>query len=98
MTVLTDEEITRLAKARVGFRIHLLTYVAVNLLLVAIWWLSSGGQRPTLRDNSSAYFWPIWPMLGWGIGVAINGFVVYGGGADWQRREEEKIRSRQGRQ
>jgi hypothetical protein len=33
-------------------------YIATMVLLVAIWALTGAG-----------YFWPIWPMLGWGIGV-----------------------------
>jgi hypothetical protein len=43
-------------------RTHERTYVAVMLLLVAIWALTGMG-----------YFWPIWPMLGWGIGVLADG-------------------------
>ncbi len=41
---------------------HVRAYVAVMLLLVAIWALTGMG-----------YFWPIWPMLGWGIGVVADG-------------------------
>ena len=37
------------------------TYMAVMLLLVAIWALTGAG-----------YFWPIWPMLGWGLAVAAH--------------------------
>jgi class 3 adenylate cyclase len=32
--------------------------VVVNVMLIGIWAASGGG-----------YFWPIWPMLGWGIGL-----------------------------
>src|SRR3954465_9033041 len=39
-------------------RIHFTVYILVNLLLIGIWAASGGG-----------YFWPIWPILGWGIGV-----------------------------
>src|SRR3954447_8864744 len=42
-------------------RIHLATYLVVNLLLIGIWAASGGG-----------YFWPIWPILGWGIGVGCH--------------------------
>ncbi len=42
-------------------RNHVVTYLLVMLLLVAIWALSGAG-----------YFWPLWPMLGWGIGVASD--------------------------
>src|SRR3712207_2553676 len=39
-------------------RIHLTIYLVVNLGLILIWAASGGG-----------YFWPIWPILGWGIGL-----------------------------
>ncbi len=41
---------------------HLRAYIAVNAMLVAIWALTGAG-----------YFWPIWPILGWGIGVLADG-------------------------
>ena len=43
------------------FRSHLTTYVLVQILLIGIWAASGPG-----------YFWPIFPMLGWGVGVAIE--------------------------
>jgi class 3 adenylate cyclase len=42
-------------------RIHLTTYLLVNLMLIGIWAAAGGG-----------YFWPIWPILGWGIGVGCH--------------------------
>lgn len=53
-------------KARRDFRNHVAVYVIVNIMLVAIWRVSSGG-----------YFWPIWPMIGWGVGLALHGWSVY---------------------
>ena len=44
--------------ARRAFHEHLRAYVMVMVLLVAIWALTGMG-----------YFWPVWPALGWGIGV-----------------------------
>ena len=40
---------------------HLRAYIAVNVMLVAIWALTGAG-----------YFWPIWPILGWGVGVLAD--------------------------
>jgi DUF1707 SHOCT-like domain/2TM domain len=40
---------------------HLRVFLAVQLLLVAIWALTGAG-----------YFWPIWPFMGWGIGVVVH--------------------------
>jgi len=42
----------------------LLPYVLVNMFLVLVWAATGGG-----------YFWPIWPILGWGLGV---GFALLG--------------------
>jgi hypothetical protein len=42
-------------------RSHQRAYVAVCLMLVAIWALTGAG-----------YFWPIWPIVGWGIGVLAD--------------------------
>jgi Domain of unknown function (DUF1707)/2TM domain len=40
---------------------HVRSYVVVSLGLVLIWALSGAG-----------YFWPVWPIMGWGIGVASH--------------------------
>src|SRR3712207_5268280 len=53
---------------RAGFRHHFWVYALVNLMLIGIWAASGGG-----------YFWPIWPMLGWGIGVACHGAPILAG-------------------
>lgn len=58
--------IDRLEKKR-DLRSHVLIYMAVNTTLVVIWAVSGAG-----------YFWPIWPILGWGIGLALTTWNVYG--------------------
>lgn len=93
---LTDEQITRMAKMRVAFKTHLIVYVAVNVFLITVWYVTSGGGPPTVMDNREQYFWPMWPILGWGLGLAIHGFTTYGPGSNMLAREEEKIRSEMG--
>lgn len=44
-----------------GFRIHLTVYLAVIGFLTAIWVVTGGG-----------FFWPVWPALGWGLGLALH--------------------------
>jgi hypothetical protein len=58
--------------ARKGFGAHAASYVIVMAFLVVIWLLTSPG----------GYFWPIWPMLGWGIGLASHGLATLWGGAN----------------
>jgi class 3 adenylate cyclase len=53
---------------RQSFKIHLTVYLLVNLFLIGIWAASGGG-----------YFWPVWPILGWGIGVALHGAPLLAG-------------------
>jgi len=60
-----QEAIERLKQKR-DFRTHLSVYVVVNALLVAIWALSGAG-----------YFWPVWPILGWGVGMAFHWWDTY---------------------
>jgi eukaryotic-like serine/threonine-protein kinase len=52
-----------------SFKTHLTLYVLVNVFLIGIWAASGGG-----------YFWPIWSMLGWGIGLAVHGAPLIGRG------------------
>ncbi len=66
---MTDEQrqwAIRRIRAKRAFRVHLAVYLAVNALLVLIW-----------AVTSAAYFWPVWPMLGWGLGVAAHAVSVY---------------------
>ena len=58
--------VQRLRKKR-GLQAHILAYVMVNLLLNALWLLTMPG----------GFYWPIFPLLGWGIGVAFNIWDVY---------------------
>lgn len=65
----SDDELRHRAikriRAKQSVQIHLSVYIVVNLLLVAIWFFTS-------RD----YFWPIWPFLGWSIGLFFHWFGV----------------------
>lgn len=76
-------------KAKRDFRLHLLVYLLVNSALVIIWAFASAG-----REGNQAFFWPIFPMLGWGFGIVMQGYKVYRGGAITESqiaREMEKL-------
>ena len=49
-----------------AFQAHASIFVLVNLFLIAIWAAAGFG-----------YFWPIWPILGWGLGVGIHAWATY---------------------
>ena len=52
--------------ARAGFRIHLTVYIAVQVLLVAIWGIESA------IAGEIHHPWFLYALLGWGIGVAAH--------------------------
>jgi hypothetical protein len=52
----------RRAAARAGLRGHLLVYLAVMALLVAVWLVAG-------LNGAGWYPWPLWPALGWGWSV-----------------------------
>ncbi len=53
-------------RAKRAFALHAAVYVAVNLFLIAVWAIT--GRR---------YFWPIWPLLGWGAGLGLRYWSVF---------------------
>ncbi len=80
---LREQAVARLKKKR-DFRAHVFIYVAVNAMLVVIWAVTGSG-----------FFWPIFPILGWGVGVAANAWDVYGRkpiSEDEIRRETERLK------
>lgn len=49
------------------FMSHLAAYVLVNGFLIALWATVAGG----------GFFWPMFPLIGWGIGLFFHGWDVY---------------------
>lgn len=83
-----DKELYKTAKRRViakkGFKIHLVVYIAVSILLFVI--SKTGNQN-----------WWIYPVLGWGIGVVTHGVSLYSalGTSKEIQKELELLRKQQ---
>ncbi len=84
----TQEELIKAkkrVKAKKDFYQHLMSYAIVNLFLFALNLFTSPG-----------YLWFVFPMLGWGIGLAFHYVGVFGiPGFDilskeWEEREVER--------
>jgi 2TM domain len=85
--VLRERAIKRLKRRR-DFYGHLLVYFLVNTFLVLIWALT----------DVNGFFWPVFPIVGWGIGVVMNAWDVFRNdefGEEQIRREVERVQ-RQG--
>lgn len=54
-----------LREKKVDFKRHLRTYLVMSVFFVLLSTFTGGG-------------WAIWPIMGWGIGVAMQGLSLYG--------------------
>lgn len=70
------EQARKRVKTKRKFYSHVLTWVMMSVFFIL------------LNIFTSDYFWAIFPILGWGIGVAFHGIQVYSG--EWEDREVEK--------
>jgi hypothetical protein len=59
----------RAAAARRGVRIHVLAYLVASPLMIGIW-------LAVAVTEGAWYFWPVWPILGMGIGVVAHAVPV----------------------
>jgi hypothetical protein len=84
---MSHEDLEKLARrragAKLGWYIHACVYIAVNLLLAVL-------------SAASGRHWAVFPALGWGLGLAIHGAVVFlvaGGGLQERlvARERERL-------
>ena len=88
----SDSDLEARARRRVGmkmgFYVHALVFVLVNLGLFAI------------NSMTGGYRWSMWPLGGWGIGLTVHGIVTFislhgDGMRDRMLREEmERLRKR----
>lgn len=67
-----DPRLWDMAKKRASFRTHLTTYIVINAFFWALWYLTGGRTY-----GSDGVPWPVWPALGWGIGLAFHYFGAY---------------------
>jgi len=68
----TEEELlrqraVRQVRKRRDFYGHLLVFVLVNAVVITIW--------ATVGDGG--FFWPMFLILGWGIGLVMNAWDVF---------------------
>lgn len=59
----------RIAAARRGVRMHLAAYIAMTLIVLTVW-------AAVAATTGETYFWPIWPILGAGIGLVSHALGI----------------------
>ena len=61
------EYAARRLKKQAAFKNYLWVWLGVSVLTSAIWFFTSPGQ----------YFWPVWVILGMGVGALFSGIDAY---------------------
>ena len=67
----TDQQLWQIARSRAKFKRSLGSYSIVIPFLWVIWFLTSQDK------DINRIPWPIWPMLGWGVGLTIQYLKAY---------------------
>jgi hypothetical protein len=65
-----DKALWEIAQKRASFKSHLFTYMVVNGGLWLLWYFGNGYER-------NGFPWPVFPMVGWGIGLAFHYVGAY---------------------
>ena len=65
-----QRQAARQRAARLGVRIHLGAYLAMVIIVLTVW-------LAVALTAGAWYFWPVWPILGMGIGVVSHAVPVH---------------------
>ena len=90
---MTEDKLRKLARkraqAKIGFYIHLIVYVVVNVFLVLLWYMTS---------DTTEFPWFIYPLVGWGIALVAHGLYTFYGSTGLEdsmtERELAKLKAR----
>jgi hypothetical protein len=66
-----DPQLWQLAQRRASFKTHFTVYAVMSVFFWLLWYITGGAQY------GSGLPWPVWPMFGWGIGVALHYIGAY---------------------
>lgn len=85
-----DAQLWELAKRRTSFKYNLAMYVVFMAFFWGLWYFTAG------RHGSGGWPWPIWPMLGWGVGIVVHYVSAYvSTGMSDTEKEYHKLKDKQ---
>ena len=83
-----DPQLWHIANKRAGFKKHLITYIVINLFFWILWYFSRH------EENAAGLPWPVWPGIGWGIGLVFHYIGAYvSTGVSSVEREYDKLKN-----
>lgn len=85
-----DTELWALAQRRVAFKYHLTAYIIMSCFFWGLWFFAG-------HDARDGFPWPIYPMMGWGIGLLFHFLSAYVFGKSTSiEKEYEKLKQQTG--
>lgn len=82
-----DENLWRVAQKRAKFKKHFAVYLVMNTFFWILWYCTRGSNEVMI------FPWPVWPLMGWGIGIALQYFEAYHTELGWSAEKEyEKLK------
>ena len=86
-----DPHLLHIARKRASFKYHLISYIMVNGFLWGLWFFAS---RAKVENN---FPWPLYPMLGWGVGLCFHfaGAYIHPGTSLVEKEYEKLIKQKE---
>ena len=81
-----DPHLWEIAKRRASFKSHFAIYLAMVAFFWIIWWFAGGH-----KGDDMGWPWPIWPTVGWGLGVFFHFLGAYVFKESQTEKEYEKL-------
>ena len=85
-----DPQLWHIARKRAAFKRHLVTYIAVNIGLWLLWYLTGAKN-----SGNSLIPWPAWTTFGWGVGLVAHYLGAYVASGNSVEKEYDKLTQKQ---
>lgn len=83
-----DEKLWRIAKKRAAFKRNAFNWLVINAFLWFIWVIGD-------KHDALGIPWPIWPTVGWAVGLVFQYFDAYVGfGKSMEEKEFDKLKKK----
>ncbi|KRP09241.1 MAG: hypothetical protein ABR95_00275 [Sphingobacteriales bacterium BACL12 MAG-120813-bin55] len=88
MKGLNDDKMWEMAEKRVGFRRHFFVYALINIIIISLWFFTS------YKDADKGGYWFVFPLLGWGIGLAFHYWAAFHDDLSSIEKEYQKLKEK----
>ena len=81
----------KIAQRRASFKYNVLIYFIMSIFFWTLWYINLR-QGVRIPDEENLVPWPVWPMLGWGIGLFFHYLHAYRSKNTLAEKEYQKLK------